>query len=128
MSDLTISEKIRKARRESDLTQTELAIKIDVSLSSIQRIEKGEVDVGINLLKKISAATKMPISFFIDEIQIAKNISKEVLDALDDPIAVRTLLMTYKNSQEIKLAIRQILECLTNMPIEKRKALLTLCQ
>lgn len=54
--------------------------------------------------------------------------SNEILDALKDPIAVKALLVTHKNSEDIKVAIRHMLDCLPTLSIEKRQAILALCK
>jgi transcriptional regulator with XRE-family HTH domain len=54
-------------------------------------------------------------------------ISKEVLQAIEDPVALKALLITHKGSEDIKKAIKQLLETFPTMAPEKRKAILALC-
>lgn len=63
-----ISEKIRKARREIELSQQDLADKINVSVITITRWESGKTDrVGLVELRKIAQATGKPLQYFITE-------------------------------------------------------------
>lgn len=54
-------------------------------------------------------------------------LSKEILEALQDPIAVKALLITHSNKKEIKDAINKLIAFLPEMEPEKRKAILALC-
>ena len=53
--------KIRKAREQQELLQRELAERAGVPVRTIGRIERGEVDVRLGTLVKISKALGVPI-------------------------------------------------------------------
>lgn len=55
-------------------------------------------------------------------------LSPAILEALQDPVAVQALLITHKNAQDIKEAIRSLLETLPSLSPEKRQAILALCK
>jgi transcriptional regulator with XRE-family HTH domain len=55
-------------------------------------------------------------------------IPDEILKALEDPAAVAALLAVAKNKKDIKDNIKRIIELLPKMDVEKRKAILALCQ
>lgn len=87
MSKLMLSEKIRKARRDADLSQTELSVRIDVSLSSMQRIEDGTRTPDVFELKKIAEATGKNLSFFIDNHDFEiKNFATEQIPVVKVPV------------------------------------------
>lgn len=56
-----IGNNIRKKRNELGISQQELADEADVAKSTIQRIEKGEMNPSILALKSISTALKTQI-------------------------------------------------------------------
>lgn len=127
---ITIREKIILARRESKLTQAQLADKIDVDMQTYSRWERGVIKkIPTDALEKIAEATGKPLSFFLpEEAQIPSGIDPKILEALQDPIAVQALLITFKNTQDIKNTIKSLLDCLPNLTPEKRQAILALCK
>jgi len=66
---MTISEKIKKLRKERKLTQIELAGKVGIGIASIQRYERNELQPTIEVLEKISIALDVPL---IDVIGLEK--------------------------------------------------------
>ncbi|MCG2418060.1 helix-turn-helix transcriptional regulator [Aequorivita sp. F47161] len=59
--------KIKVLRAEHNMTQAELAIKVQVSRQTINAIEKGKFDPSLPLAFKISRLFKLPIeSIFFD--------------------------------------------------------------
>ena len=57
--------KIRKARKKAKLTQTQLALQIDMSSNHLAMIERGEINTTIDALKKIADALKIDVSFLV---------------------------------------------------------------
>ncbi|MHB1441363.1 MAG: helix-turn-helix domain-containing protein [Candidatus Humimicrobiaceae bacterium] len=75
--------KVKLARIEADLTQIELAEKINYDRQVVIRIENGTKIPNINDLRKIAEVTGKDINFFLEdkpEINIATNHSKDFLD------------------------------------------------
>lgn len=121
--------KIELARTEKGLNQEELAKKIKVQRQTIGRWENGETLPDNIDLQNIAAATGKPLSFFLPgEVQVPPGITPEILEALQDPIAVKALLVTYKNKQDIKSTIKTLLETLPSLSPEKRQAIIALCR
>lgn len=58
---------------------------------------------------------------------LENNLSKDIIDALGDPLAVKALLATHKNKKDIKESIQKLIEMFPSMEPEKRKAILALC-
>ena len=62
-----LGKKIKLARVESDLTQTELAEKIDAKQKSISRYESGITMPSIETLIKIAKVLNKPAGDFLEE-------------------------------------------------------------
>ena len=63
-----LGKKIKLARVEADLTQTQLAQKIKSKQKSISRYETGASLPSIETLVKISKALKKTVGYFLDEL------------------------------------------------------------
>jgi transcriptional regulator with XRE-family HTH domain len=73
-----IGERIKKARRNAGLTQTELGDKLSLGLRHIQKIEKGETGLNIERLGEISSALNVPLAYFLMEEQDEEGISLDL--------------------------------------------------
>jgi len=62
-----LGKKIKVARVELDMNQTELAAKIKAKQKSISRYENGLSVPSIETLMKISKVLKKPASYFLEE-------------------------------------------------------------
>ncbi|MFH0935604.1 MAG: helix-turn-helix transcriptional regulator [Candidatus Omnitrophota bacterium] len=62
-----LGKKIKLARVELDLTQTDLAKKISAKQKSISRYETGLSMPSIETLMKISKALKKPAAYFLEK-------------------------------------------------------------
>jgi len=62
-----LGKKIKVARVEADLNQTELAHKISAKQKSISRYETGVSLPSISTLVKIAKVLKKPAGYFLDE-------------------------------------------------------------
>ena len=67
MDTKKIGKKIKLARVERDLTQTQLAKRIKAKQKSISRYETGASLPSIETLVKLAKALKKPASYFLDE-------------------------------------------------------------
>ncbi|MCH9649106.1 MAG: helix-turn-helix domain-containing protein [Deltaproteobacteria bacterium] len=72
-----VGQKIRRLRKQRNLTQTELASRIGIQQSDLSRMEKGEYRVSLDTLFRILGEFGMGISEFFDEM------AHESLDATD---------------------------------------------
>ena len=73
-----IGERIRKARVDSNLTQENLAEKLDVSVAFVSRIECGTTHVNLTRLSEICSILN------IDEGQIINGVSTDSKNYLSD--------------------------------------------
>ncbi|MBT3392464.1 MAG: helix-turn-helix transcriptional regulator [Elusimicrobiaceae bacterium] len=60
-----ISIKLRKARREQDISQSELAFRVKTGQNHISEIEKGNVGFNIDTLEKIMKALSINLKDLI---------------------------------------------------------------
>ncbi len=67
MDPKKLGKKIRLGRVEFDLTQTQLAEKINAKQKSISRYETGASLPSIKTLVKIAKVLKKPTGYFLDE-------------------------------------------------------------
>ena len=67
MDDLQveIGKRIAAQRKKLHMSQSELAIRLDKSLRTVQKYENGEIDMSISVLEQISNILEMPISDLI---------------------------------------------------------------
>ena len=63
-----LGKRIRLARVEADLTQTELANKIHAKQKSISRYETGASVPTLETLTKIAGALKKPSGYFLEDL------------------------------------------------------------
>ena len=59
MSDREIGKRLKKARKDTELTQLEVAEKVNVSVNYYARIERGEVTPSMETLKDIMRTLKI---------------------------------------------------------------------
>ena len=67
MNTKNLGKKIKLARVERDLTQTQLARRIKSKQKSISRYETGASLPSIETLVKLAKALKKPAGYFLDE-------------------------------------------------------------
>ena len=67
MDTKKLGKKIKLARIECDLTQTQLAKKIKAKQKSISRYETGASLPSIETLVKLAKTLKKPVGYFLDE-------------------------------------------------------------
>lgn len=72
MDTKKLGKKIKIARIELDMNQTDLADKIGAKQKSISRYETGLSTPSIETLVKIAKALKKPVGYFLDEQEVGK--------------------------------------------------------
>lgn len=125
---MDIGQRIKQLRDKHHLSQKELAAKIGVVPGAVCNWENGTNGPNPKQRQKIFKAFGINESEFYGGPPLLNNLSQEIIDALQDPIAVKALLVTYKNKQDIKMAIKAILDCIPGMAPQKRQALIALCK
>lgn len=59
---INLGRRITQLREEQNLSKTQLAFELNTSESSIRRIEKGKVNVGVIMLNRLSVALNTTLS------------------------------------------------------------------
>lgn len=62
-----MGQRIRLARKDAQMTQSDLAAAIDKSVETISNAERGHTAVGLQTLEKLSRVLKVEPSFFLQE-------------------------------------------------------------
>ena len=88
----TISEKIIEARKQKGLSQEALAAVANISLSTIQRIEKGKVQPRSFTLKTLATALEID---FPELILQEKTIQKASIDSSKEELAALKRMLVY---------------------------------
>ncbi len=92
-STKAIGQKLKKARKESGLSQKDLAKSLNVSDKTISAYEVGRAKPNFEMMKKISKLTKKPITYFDTEANADDVDLQTKLDTIErELIAVRELL------------------------------------
>ncbi|MEK4701295.1 helix-turn-helix domain-containing protein [Solibacillus silvestris] len=71
---------IRKIRQENDWKLIDLAEKLDISFSSLSKIENGTQDITYTMLRKICNQFDLSLSQFFRELEHSINIEAEAND------------------------------------------------
>lgn len=69
---MNLSDKIRKARKKSKLTQEDLALKLNISRKTLSGWENGRSSPDLEMTKKLSIYLNKNIDYFFDEPQSIK--------------------------------------------------------
>lgn len=84
MDNETVGKRIKKWRKLKKITQSELGAKINKTLSSVQKYEKGNVTIPIDVLNNIAIALNIGIDNLLFGVSDSnKNIKEEVLKTFD---------------------------------------------
>ncbi len=61
-----ISKKVKRLRKENNLTQFQLSINAELDIRIIQRLEVGETDVRVSTIVKLANGFNLSLSEFLD--------------------------------------------------------------
>lgn len=81
---MTVGERIRKARKDSGLTQNQLAAKLSISYVNISQLERGERSPSVDTLQKIADALDIPVGELLGTIPQPDREYERVCDTLND--------------------------------------------
>lgn len=93
-----IGEKIKRARNDKELTQEEMAEKLDVSVSFISQVESGEKKFNLDRIIQVSKILEKPIDYFVEGY---KHKSNEVIDEIIE-------ILKRMSSKKLKLFLKII--------------------
>lgn len=123
---MNIGERIKQIRKSKNIRQKELAVRLKTRQSTVSAWEVGRNEPNPAQRRKLCKILGISEAELFGAPKV--DISPEILEALQDPMAVNALIITHKNSQDVKDAIKSLLETLPHLPQEKRKAVLELCR
>jgi len=123
-----LGDQIKRFRVEKGISQEELGKAIGVSKQAVSSYETGVRDPNPEQRHKLADFFEITEAELFGSQPIDKSLSPEILEALQDPVAVKALLVTFKNTQDIKNTIKSLLDCLPSLSPEKRQAILALCK
>lgn len=146
---MRFAEKLSYYRERAKLNKTELANKLNCSSGYIINLESGRqkaptfqrlkqiaeiLQLSKQEIRELMAAaaeeriSKNDLLLLKNNLPIDKHLSSEIIEALQDPVAIKALIITHKSTQDIKHAIKALLESFPNLAQEKRQAILALCK
>lgn len=125
---MDIKNQLKILRENAHLTQEEFAKKIDVAKRTVGSWEQGSRVPDSTQRKTLCEFYGITEAELFGGESTGKNLRPEILEALQDPVAVKALLITFKNTQDIKNTIKSLLDCVPSLTPEKRRALLALCK
>ena len=64
---IEVGKRVRQARIEAHLNQTELADKLNKKQTSISEIERGKIEITASTLLKIAITLEKPVSYFFPQ-------------------------------------------------------------
>lgn len=68
-----VAKRIKLARVERDMRQSDLAEQLQVVTSYVSQIESGKINVGIETLENIASALHKPMSYFLEPFEEDEN-------------------------------------------------------
>ena len=76
-SDIAIGQRIRTARLESKMSQTDLGETMNISFQQIQKYENGKNRVSARDIVLIAKALNKPVDYFVGELDVRQSISAQ---------------------------------------------------
>lgn len=97
-----IGERLRRLRRQRDITQKELSMKVGIDYSYIGKIERGEQLPSIKLLLRLSNLLRTDLSYFFEDDSLLSLLeyTPEEMKALADDENKRVFIRLLKEIDE----------------------------
>jgi transcriptional regulator with XRE-family HTH domain len=94
---VTIGEKIKEARFEAGMCQSELARALNVTQPTVGRLERDEYEITVTRLQEVAKATGKPVTWFFQDaddkcIELALYCKAQMDQAFDETL--KTMLAT----------------------------------
>tara|TARA_B100001093_G_scaffold136166_1_gene128731 strand:+ start:2104 stop:2481 length:378 start_codon:yes stop_codon:yes gene_type:complete len=112
--NIHLGKKLRMRRLSLGLTQTKVALAINVTFQQIQKYEKGTNGVSSNRLMQLSNFLKVPITYFFEDYKEFNNLKNE--NSSEDDLNYSFLSKTFASlSKPQKEKILQVLRNTVNL-------------
>lgn len=103
---MAVGKRIQSLREEKDMTQKELADKINISYSVMNRIESGERPARDEEIKEIAKALNVSSDYLLGITDI-KNPSDEISNAVEDDPELIEFWNELKEREDLQLLFKQ---------------------
>lgn len=107
METLSSGQKIRKYRRELDLTQQELGAKAGINFRNLPHYETGRLKPGLKVLSRLAAALNVQVEDLLDD-----SLDQEQPVKLRDPDLLRYFRQLEEMSDEDQRTVKHVLQAL----------------
>lgn len=98
-----IGRRVKLYRTKADITQAQLAEKLDISVSYISQIERGNTEVSLKRLEEIANIINVKLEILVAEVEPNSTVSVfEISEMIKDwtPQQMETLLKIIQNLDE----------------------------
>ena len=104
-----IGKRIRQARLEAKLNQTQLAEKLNKKQATISEIERGMIDINASTLLKLAIVLEKPVSFFFPQC-IHAIVQPEKISASEAELITFSRKLNRDDLKRIVIQIRALAE------------------
>ena len=66
-NEFSLGARLRKLRKERNLTQRQLAVQANISVNAVSLIERNEISPSVSTLQSLATALKVKMSYFFDD-------------------------------------------------------------
>lgn len=139
---MKFQQQLKYYRERANMNKTSVANKLNVTLSYYTELENGRKKPPTldrcreiaRILNLSLGETNRFIDFAMEERAkpevvewLSEKYPPEIIEALKDPMAVKALLATHKNKEDLKKIIRELAKGFPHISKEEQKAILRLC-
>lgn len=103
-----VGNRVRQARKDKGLTQSQLADRIDVSESHLSAIETGKINFGVDVLYKLTDELQVSADWLLRASNPeTRKINNEEFDALISDCSPEEISAIFKMAKELKVALKK---------------------
>lgn len=106
---MTLADKIKEVRKKREFSQGELADKVGISPTHMNRLEKGKFKPSIQVISKIAEVLEVSVDYLLDE----QSESAPEIKIKNKPLAERVKLMDSLDEEDQSALIQVIDSMLT---------------
>lgn len=106
--DVTIGKRIKQLRNDWNMSQSELAEKIDVSFQQVQKYEKGITGISVSRLIQICQALQVPVEMLLSDESKKSIVSSPVTEYGQSVVKGETTLIVNDEEKKVVQLFRKI--------------------